>query len=55
MSWMQHIVAPLQEGGVDGEHRQHPLFRHAGAHGHGVAFRDTHVKKPFGTADGEGV
>ena len=51
----EHIVAPLQEGGVDRKHRQHPLLCHAGAHGHGVAFRNAYIKEPFGTADGKGV
>ena len=41
----QHIIGPLQEGGVDGHHGKHPLLGQATTHGHSMAFRNTYVKK----------
>ena len=39
------VVGPLQEGGVDGDHRPHPLHGQAGGEGHGVLFADAHVEE----------
>ena len=49
----QFIIAPLQEGGVDGKHRQHPALGKACRHGHTVSFRDSYVKEPFRELPGE--
>ena len=43
----QHIVAPLQKGGVHGENRDHPLLGHAGSHGNAVTLRNAHIEKPL--------
>ena len=49
----QHVESTLQEAGIDGEHRDHPLLRQSRRHGHGVALGDAHVEKPLGPRGGE--
>ena len=51
----QHIKSPLQETGVDCKDRDHALGRHAGRHGHGVAFCDADVEKALGVRLGKAV
>ena len=51
----QLVVPPLQEGGVHGEHRDHPLGRQARRHGHPVSLGDGHVEKPLRMGLGKGI
>ena len=44
----QHVIATLQKGRIDRKHRQRPLLRHAGRHGHRVLLCDPHIKKAIG-------
>ena len=43
----QLVEGALQEGGVKGRHRDHPLFGKAARHGNGVLLRDAHIKGPL--------
>ena len=41
---VDHLVkGPLQEGGIDRDHRARPLAGHACRHGHGVLFGNAHI------------
>ena len=50
----EHVIGPLQKTGVNGEHRDQPLLRHACRHGDSVPFGDTHIEKPGGKMLGKG-
>ena len=50
----EHIVAALQEGGIDSKPRYCPLLGHARRHRDGTAFRDTYIEKPLRERFGEG-
>ena len=41
------IIGALQEGGIDADHRQHPLTGKACREGDCVLFRHAHIKEPF--------
>ena len=48
----QHIVATLQETGIDCKYRQQALLCHTTRHRNGVALGDTHIKKALGEGSG---
>ena len=50
----QLVIAPLEEGGVHGEHGDHPLLGKARRHGHPVALGDGHVEEPVRELPGKG-
>ena len=41
----EHVIGPLQKGGVNGRHRHHALLGHPRRHGHRVPLGNAHVKK----------
>ena len=41
----QHVIAPLQEGGIDGKYGDHPLLGQSGRHAHRMALGNSHVEK----------
>ena len=43
----EHVVAALQERGVDRKNRYHALRGKPGAHRHAVTLRNCHVKEAF--------
>ncbi len=52
----QHLVeGPVQEGGVDGEHRMQARHRHPRRRGHRVLLGDPDVERPLGEGGGEPV
>ena len=42
------VKGALEEGGVDGSHRNHALLRKAARHGNSMFLRDAHIKIPPG-------
>ena len=49
----QHIVGPLEKGGVHSKHGYRPLLGHSGCHGNGAAFGDPNVKEPVREGPGK--
>lgn len=47
------VVGALQEGRIDGHHRQVAVRGQAGGEGHGVLLADAHVHEPVGEGFGE--
>ncbi len=48
------VGSPLQKGAVNRHVRPQASGGHAGSHGQGMLFRDSHVKKPVGKGPAEG-
>ena len=42
------VISPLQEGGIDGDHRLQSSRRKSGREGHRMLFRNPNVKEPVG-------
>ena len=50
----QHVVAPLEERGVHGKHREHPLLGQARGHGDAMPLSDGHIEEPVRELFGKG-
>ena len=51
----QHIIGPLEEGGIDRNHRDHSLLGKPGGHCHGVALRYAGVTEALRMLGGKGI
>ena len=51
----EHIVGPLEEGGIDGCNGDHALLGKTGGHADGLTLGNSHVKKAVGVSGGKVV